>query len=190
MSGRRGMTVVELLVGTMLALVVLGALAGAVGTGARVLAAAGARGEAEDTLEMALEALTFDLRRAGYDPAAAGLAPLTDAAADRVGSVADLDGDGAIDATSEETTGYTCAGSPLRLSRLVGRQSLPLADGLTQCAFTYLDADGRTIAVPAAGLAPADRARVRAVALAVSARPTGLHAPSARTIAIAVRTPP
>jgi len=69
----RATSLVELLVGTALALVVLSALTAAVGTGARLLLACGARGEAEDTAQLALEALTFDVRRAGWDPAASGL---------------------------------------------------------------------------------------------------------------------
>jgi len=186
----RGFGVVELLVGTMLALVVLGALVGAVGTGARVLAAAGARGEAEDALEIALEAFAFDVRRAGYDPAAAGVAPLVDGAPDRVTFAADLDGDGTLDGTSEEATGWACGGTPLRLSRIVGHQSLPLVEGLTRCGFTYVDADGRALAAPAGGLVPTDRTRVRAVGIALTALPTGLRGPSARSGAVAFRTPP
>ncbi|HZP42899.1 MAG TPA: hypothetical protein VFD84_15510 [Candidatus Binatia bacterium] len=190
MSGRGGLGIVELLVGTALALVVLGALAGAVGTGARVLAAAGARGEVEDALQAALESFAFDLRRAGFDPAAAGIPALADAAADRLTTVADLDGDGVVDGTSEETTGWVCGGSPPRLSRIVGRQSLPLVDGLGRCELSYLDAAGSAVAVPAAGLGAADRARVRAVGIALEARAPGLRTPSARRVAVALRTAP
>ena len=68
----RGTGLAELLVGTALGLVVLSLLTFAVATGSRLLAACGARGEAEDTAHLALEAFAFDARRAGYDPAAAG----------------------------------------------------------------------------------------------------------------------
>ncbi len=127
----RATSLVELLVGTALALVVLSALTAAVGTGARLLLACGARGEAEDTAQLALEALTFDVRRAGWDPAASGLVAVREADVDRLVLTADLDGDGAVDDTSEETTAYVCLASARRLSRLVGRQSMPLADGVT-----------------------------------------------------------
>ena len=52
-------------------LLVLGAcVAGAVGGAARVTPAIGARAEAEDTAQLAVEAFRFDVRRAGFDPAA------------------------------------------------------------------------------------------------------------------------
>jgi Tfp pilus assembly protein PilW len=183
----RGTGLVELIVGTSLALVVLIALTATVGSGARLLLACGARGEAEDTAQLALEAFTFDARRAGYDPTARGLPPLSEARSDRVGFSADLDGDGAIDGTSEESTAWVCLGSPGRLSRVIGRQSLPLADGVVGCAFRYLDRQGNPIAVPPTGLDPADRAGVGGVALDLTLLPNGLAGRSERAIVIALR---
>jgi len=183
----RATSLVELLVGTALALVVLSALTAAVGTGARLLLACGARGEAEDTAQLALEALTFDVRRAGWDPAAVAV---READADRLVLAADLDGDGAVDDTSEETTAYVCLASARRLSRLVGRQSMPLADGVTGCGFRYLDRDGAPMAIPAGGLGAAARARIAAVALDLVLLPKGLAGRAERSILIALRTAP
>jgi Tfp pilus assembly protein PilW len=184
----RGFSLVELLVGTVLGLLVVATLTTTVGTGARLLAGAGARGEGEDTAQLAVEALTFDLRRAGFDPAATGVAPLTAAGPDRLALAADLDGDGAVDPTSEETVGWSCAAG--KLSRLVGRQSMPMADGVGRCAFRYLDAAGRSIAAPPGGVAAADLGRVRALALDVAVIPPGLHAAAVRTALLALRTRP
>ena len=186
----RGAGLVELLVGTALALLVLSALTAAVGTGARLLIACGARGEAEDTVQAVLEALTFDVRRTGWDPTASGLVGVREADADRFGVAADLDGDGAIDATSEETTAYRCDTRARRLSRLVGRQSLPLADGVTSCAFHYLDREGAVMPIPAGGLAAEARARIGALALDLVLVPNGLAGRSRRSILIALRTAP
>jgi hypothetical protein len=184
---RRGATLVDTLVGTTLALAFLGALTATVGAGARLLARAGTRGEADDTVHLAIEALAFDARRAGYDPAAVGISPLREAYSDRVVFTADLDGDGAIDDTSEETTAYLCALATRRLSRVLGRQSLPLADGVTRCTFTYLDGTGATIPVPGGGLDPAGRARVRAVGLDLGLRAAPVRAASGRTVMVALR---
>jgi Tfp pilus assembly protein PilW len=186
----RGTSLVELLVGAALALIVLSALTAAVAAGARLLVACGARGEAEDTAQLALEAFAFDVRRAGWDPAASGLAAVSEAAADRLALAADLDGDGAVDDTSEETTAYVCSTSTRRLSRLVGRQSLPLADGVTGCAFRYLDRQGAPMAVPAGGLDAAARTRIGAVALDLVLLPNGLAGRSERSLAIALRRGP
>jgi hypothetical protein len=184
---RRGATLVDALVGTTLALAFLSALTATVGAGARLLTRAGTRGEADDTVQLAIEALAFDARRAGYDPAAVGIPPLRDAYVDRVTFAADLDGDGTIDDSSEETTAYLCAVGSRRLSRVLGRQSLPLAEGVTRCAFTYLDAAGATIPVPAGGLDDDGRARVRAIGLDLGLRAAPVHAASARTAVVALR---
>src|SRR5207247_177503 len=78
-----------------------------------------------------------------------------EADADRLVLAADLDGDGAVDDASEETAAYVCLASARRLSRLVGRQSMPLADGVTGCGFRYLDREGAPMAIPPGGLAAA-----------------------------------
>jgi hypothetical protein len=184
----RGSGIVELLVGTALALVVLGSLAGAVGTGARLLGTAGARGEGEDTVALAVDAFTFDVRRAGFDPAATGVPALSLAAGDRLAVAADLDTDGTVDPASEETIAYACAAG--RLSRIVGQQSMPLADGVLRCALSYLDAAGAELAVPPGGLAGPERERVRAVVLDVALRPPGLHGPTVRRALVALRSTP
>jgi Tfp pilus assembly protein PilW len=186
--GPRGAGLVELLVGTALGLVVLSMLTATVASGARLLIATGARGEAEDTAQLAVEAFTFDARRAGWDPAASGVGALPDARPDRVTFAADLDGDGALDAASEEVVAWVCAPAAARLSRVVGRQSLPLADGVTACGFRYLDASGAPIPAPAAGLDPGARTAVRAVALDVTLLPSGLRGRSTRTVLIALRS--
>ena len=44
------------------------------------------------------------------------------------------------------------------------------------------------MAVPAAGLGTADRARIRAVALDLTLVPTALHGATARTVLVALRS--
>jgi Tfp pilus assembly protein PilW len=184
----RGTGLVELLVGMALALVVLSALTAAFAAGGRLLVACGARGEAEDTAQLAVEAFTFDARRAGYDPAAAGIASITEASADHVTFTADLDGDGVVDANSEETTTHLCVPTGARLSRVIGQQSMPLADRVTSCGFRYLDAEGAPITVLAGGLDAAGRSRVRAVALDLVLLPMGLAGPAERGLLVALRS--
>ena len=116
----RGTTLLELVVGAGLGLLVLGALVAAIATAGRLVAAVGGRAEAEDTAQLAVEAFRFDVRRAGFDPAAAGVEGLAAALADQLTVQADLDADGAIDTNSEEVTRWVCADSPPRLSRIIG----------------------------------------------------------------------
>jgi Tfp pilus assembly protein PilW len=189
-GGTRGAGLLELLIGSALGLGVLASLTGAVGTGTRLLAGASARVEGEDTAQGALEAFTFDVRRAGYDPAAAGIAPVADARADQLVLAADLDGDGIVDPSSEETTAYVCSIGGARLSRITGRQSLPLADRVSTCVFRYFDGAGAPIAVAPGGLDALARGRIRAVALDLVLRPTRLTGETARTVVIALRVAP
>ena len=186
-SPTRGCGLVDLIVGTFLGLVVLTMLAVGLGSGGRLLANAGQRGEAEDTTQLAVEAFAFDARRAGFDPAAVGVDPMIQAQSDRVTFTADLDGDGVVDATSEEKIAYVCNPSLHRLSRIVGSQSLPLADDVIGCALRYVDRSGAPIPVPASGLAAADRARTVAVVLDVSLKPATLMRAVARTLRVALR---
>jgi Tfp pilus assembly protein PilW len=187
---RRGSAVVELLVGSTLSLLVVGALTAAIGAGSRLLLSVGGRAQAEDIVHLTIEALVFDVRRAGYDPSGAGVPPVSEARVDGLTLAADLDGDGTVDPASEEVTAYACVLGTRRLSRIIGRQSLPLADGIAACAFRYLDATGAPIPVPGAGLGAADLARIRAVVFDVTLTPLGGGAPTARSVTVALRSTP
>ncbi|MCC6849148.1 MAG: prepilin-type N-terminal cleavage/methylation domain-containing protein [Deltaproteobacteria bacterium] len=167
----RGMTLVELLVAMVLA---LGATA-ALGVGVRAGLAAGLRAgtDAEAAIETAaaLEQLTRDLRAAGYDPRGAGFPPFTVVAADSVELQADLDSDGAIDATSEERVAYRVAASSRSLQRIVGAQSLPILSEVASggLRFAWLDAAGATLDPDD----PATAAAARLVAIDLAATPPG-----------------
>ena len=187
---KRGAGLVELLAAMLLATVVLGAATRAIGIGGRLHGLLGRRGEVEDTLQLAVEALVFDVRRAGYDPRAIGVEALAEADVDRVTLAADLDADGAVDVSSEERTAWVCNAGARRLSRIIGAQSLPLADATTRCGFQYLDASGGVVPVPPGGLDPATRARVRAIRLDLELAPTGLARPARGSMTVALRRDP
>ncbi len=167
----RGMTLVELLVGMVLGLVAAAAMTALLRVG--VAAGERAAGDAETAIETAaaVDQLVRDVRIAGYDPTGAGIAALTLAGADRLELQADLDGNGAIDASSEERIGYRVAPSSRSLQRIVGSQSLPIlsdvaADGLR---LSYFDAAGAALDPTAA----ATRDATRLVAIDVTSSPRG-----------------
>ena len=189
-AGGLGFTVVELLVAGTVGLVVLAALTALVGAGGRVLLGAGLRLETDDMVVSAFEAFAFDVRRAGWDPAAAGAQALVAAASDAITMEADLDGDGAIDPSSEERVRWACSSGPPRLSRIVGAQSMPAAGSVTACRFAFFDADGATLPSPPGGLDGAARAAVRAIRLDLAVRPPGLGTPTARHALVALRRMP
>lgn len=186
MTACRGATLIELLVGMAVGLLVLGACVAGVTASARLVTAVGARAEAEDTAQLAVEAFRFDVRRTGYDPAAIGIDGLAAAQSDQLTLHADLDADGALDGASEEVTRWVCAAGPPRLSRIIGAQSLPIAAPVTRCGLRYLDGAGVELAPGAAGLDAGDRRRVRRVRLDLAVALAGIEAAAERTMDVAI----
>jgi Tfp pilus assembly protein PilW len=184
---RSGFTLVELMVGLALGLLVVAVLVAATAAGTRLLARAAVRAEGEDTAQLGVEAFVFDVRRAGYDPTGAGVAPLVLATDARLTIEADLDQDGAVDPSSEEHTTWVCDPSARKLSRVVGAQSLPLADGVAACALSYADGAGTPLPAGGAGLDAAARGRVRRIVLDLTLLPPGARAPTTRRVSVALR---
>jgi prepilin-type N-terminal cleavage/methylation domain-containing protein len=168
----RGLTLVELLIGMVIGLVAAAALTALLRTGLAAWQRAGARAEVATEVAGAVDQIVRDLRLAGYDPRAAGIAGLTIAEAARLELTADLDGNGAIDTDSEERIGYRVATSSQSLQRVVGRQTLPILSDVAAggLQFAYYDAAGNALA-PAAAATLAN-ARFVTVDVATAARPS------------------
>lgn len=186
--GRRGAGLLEAVVAVAVGLFLLSAVGAALAAGARALVAAGGRAEASDTWLLAADALLFDVRRAGHDPAAGGVEAITLARGDRATFEADLDGDGAIDGASAERVSWVCNAAAARLSRVVGGQSMPMADGAVACGLAFLDETGAEMPLPAGGLDAAGRARAALVVLDLRLAPRGGAPAVARRLAVALRS--
>jgi prepilin-type N-terminal cleavage/methylation domain-containing protein len=187
---RAGFSLPELLVALALGLVLSIAAVAMAATALRHVAGFALRAEADDLAYLALETFTLDVRRAGYDPRAAGVEPLAAASATRLTIQADLDGDGTIDAASEEVTTIACDVPGGRLSRIVGSQSLPLANGVVACTLAYADDGGTAIAVPPAGLDATARRRARRASLDLALVPPGAAAAARSSATVALRVRP
>jgi hypothetical protein len=151
----------------------------AVAAALRMLTDLALRVQVDDIAAQAVEAFTFDVRRAGFDPRGIGVEAVADATPTRLELHADLDGDGVVDAASEEVTAWACDLAGGRLSRILGSQSLPLANDVIACGFGYVDASGAVLATPPSGLDAATRARVRRLTLALGVRPPALGSATA-----------
>jgi prepilin-type N-terminal cleavage/methylation domain-containing protein len=187
---RAGFSLVELLVALALGLILSVAAVATAATALRHVAAFALRAEADDLAYLALETFTLDVRRAGFDPRATGFDPLAVATTSRLTVQADLDGDGAVDGASEEVTTIACDVPGGRLSRVVGGQSLPLANGVVACTLAYADAGGAPLSVPAGGLDAASRRRVRSASLDVALVPPGAGAAATSRTTVALRVRP
>ncbi len=124
--GRRGFTLIELLVGLLLGLGTIAALTAAVtvSLAARARAAAGA--EMLAATAAAIDQIARDVRLAGYDPRRSGIQGIVTAESANLVLEADLDGDGAIDLSSEEHVAYRRSATGA-LQRVVGEQSSTIA---------------------------------------------------------------
>ena len=186
-----GWSAVELLAAMAGTLLLLGTVYGLLATGGRLLLRAAVRLEADDVVATALEAFAFDIRRTGWDPAAAGIEGLAVAAADTLTLEADLDGNGVIDPESEERVRWSCLQNPPRLARIVGTQSMPLANSVLACGFSFFDAHGRALTVaPAEALDALARRAVQAIRIDLAVRPPGLDMPTVRHAIVARRSVP
>jgi type II secretory pathway component PulJ len=158
-----GFALVELLVSTAVAGLLLAGLVLLLDTALRASTAGTARVEAQQAVRWALDRLSRELREAGFDPRGSGLAAIEIAEPTRVRLVHDHDEDGAIDPTRERVT-YSWDASARILRREAGGGAQPLINDVHALTLTYLDAAGRP-----ATAAPAVRSvRVR---LEVGARP-------------------
>jgi len=170
-DARTGMTLVELLIGMTLGLVGVAALTALLRAGVAAGTRAGADAETAIEAAAAVDQLVRDVRIAGYDPTGAGIAAFTVLAADRVELQADLDGNGTIDAGSDERIGWRVATSSRSLQRVVGAQTLPILSDVAAGGFrlAYLDADGTSLDPTVA----ATGAATRMVEVDLTAAPSG-----------------
>lgn len=166
-----GLTLVELLVGMVLGLVGAAAMTALLRVGVAAWTRAGATADVTSEVADGVDQLVRDVRLTGYDPTARASPGLTLVAGDRIEMTADLDGNGTIDATSEERVAYRVAPSSRSLQRVVGAQSLPIVSDVATGGLVlgYFDRTGARLDPAAAGTAAA----TRVVTIDLTATPRG-----------------
>lgn len=170
LSTHRGMTLVEVLV----TLVLGAALAAAIGWFQRVqfLALEDQAGQIDlqSSARAIVDVFARDVRRAGMDPKCSkAVEALVEASPSVLRFQADLNANGALDASSEDLV-YRLAGGA-RVERGQGPTVEPLLEGvdLTGSRIRYFDGGGNEILGPS-GLTAAQRAQVRRVRLELAVR--------------------
>jgi len=96
--------------------------------------------------------MASELREAGYDPTAAGIAPVVIAEPTRIAFQRDLNGNGVVDPTRERVTYLVRAGETI-LRRDAGGGAQPVINGARALHLTYLDRAGAVTTDPAAVIA-------------------------------------
>lgn len=143
-----GFSLAELLVSLAVLALLLGGIFGILHSGVRTYGWGAERLEAQQSVRVALERIVKELREAGYDPTAAGIAPIVAAAPDRVTFQRDLNGNGVVDPTRERVTFLLRPGESV-LRRDAGGGAQPIIEGVRRFALTYFDRAGAPTTDPA-----------------------------------------
>ena len=150
--GSRGYSLVDMLVALAVGGGMLAASVTLLHLGLRAWVWGAARVEAQQAARYALERMASELREAGYDPTAAGFAPVVAAEPARVAFQRDVNGNGVIDPTRERVTYLLRAGESI-LRRDAGGGAQPVINGVRGFRLTYLDRDGAETTDPEAVIA-------------------------------------
>ena len=150
--GSRGYSLVDMLVALAVGGGMLAASVTLLHLGLRAWVWGAARVEAQQAARYALERMASELREAGYDPTAAGFAPVVVAEPARVAFQRDVNGNGVIDPTRERVT-YLLRAGESTLRRDAGGGAQPVINGVRGFRLTYLDRDGAETTDPEAVIA-------------------------------------
>lgn len=163
--GRRGSSLIELLVSLVLMMsfaALLHTFARTLFRGAGILEAAS---ECQETARIGVQLVTRDLRGAGFHARGGSLEAIRFATVNSVGISMDLNGDGDVTDSNEEIA-YSFDAEKHALMRALGSASpQPMlsdlaADGLE---LSYFDEEGRLLPLGEAGLDDVDRVNVRRI---------------------------
>ncbi|MGH7793338.1 MAG: PilW family protein [Candidatus Binatia bacterium] len=159
----QGFTLMELVVATAISMVILGAIAGTFMTQTKFYNAQEQVNEMQQNARAAMDLMSREIKLAGYKPTGSAVIGVAYSASE-LRIRADLNGDGAINDTSDEHVVYTFDGANLQIKRaygVVGATPEVLANSIAAFTFGYLNSSG------AATTTPAD---IRQVSLNITAR--------------------
>jgi type IV pilus assembly protein PilW len=161
LRGERGFTLAELLVACAVIAFVMAGLLVMLQTGLETYLVGSNRVEATQSVRLAIERMTREIRGAGFCPTCIGTQPFTAVTAQTATGFTlqnDWDGDGAINTVSPVTDAngisrgeqiiYTFAAGSLTRQE-IGLGSQTLAVGINSLTFTYQDSAGATTATAA-----------------------------------------
>lgn len=168
----RGFSLPELLVAILIAALTMTALVSSTAGQSRAFARFETHLAASQDVRLALAVISRDLRQAGFDACGRVLEPIAAASAARIVLQRDDDEDGAVDASSQERITYLFESASGTLSRVVGRQSMPLVTSLPTDGFRLAYVDGRGVPIRPDGtdLDAAERGAIRGVDITLLTR--------------------
>ncbi len=153
--GKRGFSLVELLVALAIGMIVLAAFYGVFAVQNRRFSIEEQVAETQQNVRAGMDTMVMEVKMAGYDPA--GLNSDADPANDFDGITvnatqieikADLNGDGVISGGDDVI--YRLDAANHRITRNSGAGNQPFAENIESFTFAYLDADGNVTATSSA----------------------------------------
>ncbi|MDP3097415.1 MAG: prepilin-type N-terminal cleavage/methylation domain-containing protein [Syntrophales bacterium] len=155
-AGARGFSLVEMLIAMAVGMVVLGAMYGVFNIQSKTLGNQEEIVAMQQSVRAGMGMMAREIGMAGYNPAGATFAGVTyDPLQLRI--MADLNGDGAIDASSQENIIYTIASDATtanpnnkKITRNIGAGNYPFVENVDAFTFEYLKGDGITAATASA----------------------------------------
>jgi type IV pilus assembly protein PilW len=152
-SGGRGFSLIELLIAMVVGIVVLGALYGVFISQNKTFGNQEEIVAMQQSVRAGMDMIVREVRLAGYDPLRVNID--TNSANNFSGVTvsgtqlqvrADLNGDGVIDATSQENITYAYDSANLRITRNSGSGAQPFVENVQAFTFAYLDVSGNVTA--------------------------------------------
>ncbi|GJQ59071.1 MAG: hypothetical protein D8M57_04610 [Candidatus Scalindua sp. AMX11] len=135
-----GFTIVELMVGSVISLVVLGIAFSMFDVQRKTFSIQEQRSEMQQNVRAAMDMMVREIRMAGYDPLNTGFVPISGTStATSLQVSADLDGSGGI--VGSETVTYSYDALSLQIDRNIGGGNQPFVENIAGLNFSYFDAN-------------------------------------------------
>jgi prepilin-type N-terminal cleavage/methylation domain-containing protein len=193
-KGKRGFSLIELLVALVIMSVVSVAIYGVFSVSSRTYTTQSVTAGVQQSVRSAMEVMLQDIRAAGLDPTASGNFGIELAEDVKLRFTSDSidaglnDFNGVIDDTNAERITYVLQGTQLNqilYETTDSEKNGPLISDVQNLKFTYFDADGNNLGSPVPPLQLAD---IRTINVSITVEePAGRSAPVRRTLTNGVK---
>ena len=188
-KGKRGFSLIELLVALVIMSVVSVAIYGVFSVSSRTYTTQSVTAGVQQSVRSAMEVMLQDIRAAGLDPTASGNFGIELAEDVKLRFTSDSidaglnDFNGVIDDTNAERITYVLQGTQLNqilYETTDSEKNGPLISDVQNLKFTYFDADGNNLGSP---VPPLQLAEIRIINVSITVEePAGRSAPVRRTL--------
>lgn len=160
-AGPGGFSLVEMVIAMAVGLVVLGSMYSVFTIQNKTFSNQEEIVSMQQNVRAGMDMMAREIGMAGYDPAMANAFIGVTVSSAQLQIQADLDGNGAIDTTSQENIVYVYDATNKRITRNIGAGAQPFVENVDAFTFAYLDSSGTVTA---------DSASVRRIRITITGR--------------------